>query len=338
MSSPSRPNPPLRFAEFELDPVTGELRNNSRVICLQDKPLQILLLLLERRGDLVTREELIQRLWGTDTYVDFDQSLNKAVNRLRESIGDSANSPRLIETFPRRGYRMAAGTSPTKSHASDEFAPVDDSENSLPDTPLLSHQERRLNGDRRLSVPSPLSARVVGPRPNHRAWMAVLAIALALGGVYVAYRWPTLRQRFGMAPDLDVTPLTKGSHVASVAFSREGRYLAYELRRLGQSSLHIREVGNRGDAEILPAESAGFNGLAFSPDSSQLFYVRADRNDPGFKHLYVMPPLGGAPRKLIDDIDSPVSFSPDGRRFVFTRGIPNRNATELRMANSDRER
>jgi TolB-like protein/DNA-binding winged helix-turn-helix (wHTH) protein len=98
----------VRLGEFELDLRTGELRSNGHHIILQEKPFQILTALLERPGEMVTREELIKRLWPAGTFVDFDLSLNKAVNRLREALEDSAEQPRFIETFPKRGYRFVA--------------------------------------------------------------------------------------------------------------------------------------------------------------------------------------------------------------------------------------
>ncbi|HTC57936.1 MAG TPA: winged helix-turn-helix domain-containing protein [Candidatus Sulfotelmatobacter sp.] len=93
---------------FELDLAAGELRKNGTKLRLQDQPFQVLALLLERVGDVVTREELRQKLWPADTFVDFDHSLNTAVNKLRETLGDSASSPRYIETLARRGYRFIA--------------------------------------------------------------------------------------------------------------------------------------------------------------------------------------------------------------------------------------
>ena len=97
-----------RFGLFELDLSAGELRKNGAKLRLQEQPFQVLALLLERAGDVVTREELRQKLWPADTFVDFDHSLNTAVNKLRETLGDSASSPRYIETLARRGYRFIA--------------------------------------------------------------------------------------------------------------------------------------------------------------------------------------------------------------------------------------
>jgi cholera toxin transcriptional activator len=97
-----------RFGVFELDLAAGELRKNGAKLRLQEQPFQVLALLLDRAGDVVTREELRQKLWPADTFVDFDHSLNTAVNKLREVLGDSASSPRYIETLARRGYRFIA--------------------------------------------------------------------------------------------------------------------------------------------------------------------------------------------------------------------------------------
>src|SRR5579863_8160572 len=97
-----------RFGVYELDLAAGELRKSGAKLRLQEQPFQVLALLLERAGDVVTREELRQKLWPADTFVDFDHSLNTAVNKLRETLGDSASSPRYIETLARRGYRFIA--------------------------------------------------------------------------------------------------------------------------------------------------------------------------------------------------------------------------------------
>ena len=97
-----------RFGVFELDITSGELRKSGIKLRLQGQPVQVLTLLLERAGDIVTREELRQKLWASDTFVDFDHSLNTAINKVREALGDSASTPRYVETLARRGYRFIA--------------------------------------------------------------------------------------------------------------------------------------------------------------------------------------------------------------------------------------
>src|SRR5580700_9899952 len=98
----------LRFGVFELDLRSGELRKHGLRVRLQEQPFRLLEMLLERPGEVVTREELQKRLWPADTFVDFDHGLNKAVNKIREALGDSAESPRFVETVSRRGYRFLA--------------------------------------------------------------------------------------------------------------------------------------------------------------------------------------------------------------------------------------
>jgi cholera toxin transcriptional activator len=98
----------FRFGAFELDAVAGELRKSGIRLKLQDQPFQALLMMLERPGELISRDELRQKLWKSDTFVDFDHGLNTIINKLREVLGDSASSPRYIETLSKRGYRFLA--------------------------------------------------------------------------------------------------------------------------------------------------------------------------------------------------------------------------------------
>src|SRR6266446_8929425 len=98
----------IGFGTFEADLQAGELRRNGRKVRLQEQPFQVLAVLLEHAGEIVTREELQNRLWPADTFVDFDHGLNAAVKRLLDALGDSAQNPRFIETLARRGYRLLA--------------------------------------------------------------------------------------------------------------------------------------------------------------------------------------------------------------------------------------
>jgi TolB-like protein/DNA-binding winged helix-turn-helix (wHTH) protein/Tfp pilus assembly protein PilF len=100
------PRSRVRFGIFEADLHSGELRRDGLKVRLQELPFQVLMVLLERSGEVVTREDLRKRLWAADTFVDFEQGLNKAINKLREALGDDANNPRFVETLPRRGYRF----------------------------------------------------------------------------------------------------------------------------------------------------------------------------------------------------------------------------------------
>src|SRR3981081_652751 len=123
MSAPAIAAPRLRFDVFELDSRAGELRKNGVKLRLRGQPLQVLTILLERSGNLVTREELRAQIWPADTFVDFDHSLHNAIARLRETLGDSAETPRYIETLPRRGYRFIAPVEGVETQAQESSAP-----------------------------------------------------------------------------------------------------------------------------------------------------------------------------------------------------------------------
>ncbi len=136
MESSVRP-PRTRFGAFEVDLRAGEVYKHGIRLKLQDQPFQILALLLERPGDVVTREELCQKLWPTDTFVDFDTGLNSAIKKLRDVLADSAEEPRYIETLPRRGYRFIAEVengvpaAPLDAWVQSRKLPLEEEENGL---------------------------------------------------------------------------------------------------------------------------------------------------------------------------------------------------------------
>ena len=114
---------PLRFATFELDVRARELRQGDRRIPLQAQPFEVLRTMLERPGEIVTREELQRRLWPDGTFVDFEHGLNAAVKRLRAALGDTADNPRFVETLPRRGYRLIAKLDVAEEHTDRAASP-----------------------------------------------------------------------------------------------------------------------------------------------------------------------------------------------------------------------
>ena len=147
-SSPARKT--LRFAVFEVDLAAGELRKNGTRIRLQEQPFQILVYLLDRAGEVVTREDLRQKLWPAHTFVDFDHSLNTAVNKLREALGDSASSPRYVETLARRGYRFLAPVQPAEAKS-----PAQDSPPAVPGGAAVTATTQVASFHRDLEVPVP---------------------------------------------------------------------------------------------------------------------------------------------------------------------------------------
>jgi TolB-like protein/DNA-binding winged helix-turn-helix (wHTH) protein len=170
--SPEHPRT-VRFGTFEADLGTRELRKGGVRIKLHGQPFEVLAMLLERPGEPVLREELRQRLWSTDTFIDFDAGVNTAINRLREALNDSAENPRFIETLPRRGYRFIA---PVQPESSDQTVA-----HGIPAKPSLSEAVQK-------AAPVPL--------PAHEKRIRVLALGLALVvGLLIVLGWPRVRER-----------------------------------------------------------------------------------------------------------------------------------------------
>src|SRR5579862_8203993 len=124
MSNPVPKTIQYRFGQFELDPAQSRLSRNGAAVKLQDLPFRLLVLLVERSGEIVSREEVRQRLWPQDTFVEFDNSLGVAVRKLREALRDDADAPRFVETVPRKGYRFVAPVTVLDAKAPAGTAPV----------------------------------------------------------------------------------------------------------------------------------------------------------------------------------------------------------------------
>jgi TolB-like protein/DNA-binding winged helix-turn-helix (wHTH) protein/Tfp pilus assembly protein PilF len=156
---PSSPKSVVRFGTYEVSLQSGEVRKSGLRIKVQQQPLKLLEILLERPGEVVTREELCSRVWPNETFGDFDQALNIAIAKLRTALGDSAESPRFIETLSKRGYRFIADVSvvdadgrPRKPESSGATPGMQEAERGLPDDGLAEAPERRLWPRRRTAV------------------------------------------------------------------------------------------------------------------------------------------------------------------------------------------
>jgi TolB-like protein/DNA-binding winged helix-turn-helix (wHTH) protein/Tfp pilus assembly protein PilF len=191
--------PPIRFGIFEVDLQAGELRRRGLKVQLQQQPFQILAMLLECPGEVVTREEIQKRLWPTDTFVDFDRGLNRATNRLRESIGDEAGNPRFIETLPRRGYRFIG-----------HIEKLDGGRNTAE---LVSGQDDAVFTNRRRHLPSFGRAR---PRIG-------FAIAIIILGLLALAAWFFfLRPRDGAIQSVAVLPFINASADSNAEYLSDG--------------------------------------------------------------------------------------------------------------------
>ena len=324
MSLPAEFQPLIRFGEFQLNLETAELRRNGDKSSLQGQPLQILTMLVENPGRMVTREELKKKLWPSDTFVDFDQSLNRAVNRLREALGDSAEKPRYIETLPRRGYRFIGSV----SHQGLQTT-VYDSVATKTSSLQARLQRESFKQDSETLHPN-LPSYGAGThllRSGGRLAILVCAAVVLVGGLIAVRLFLRKNQPIGIE-DLDTAKITSSGRVKNVAISPDGRYIAYAVSLGEKQALRLRQIAVGGDAEILPADLGNFVGLTFSPDANYLYFVRSDRNNLSFRYLYSMPLLGGAPTKLITDVDSGVLFRRMATILFMSTG--SRHATRLK--------
>ncbi|MFI5095387.1 MAG: winged helix-turn-helix domain-containing protein [Candidatus Acidiferrales bacterium] len=288
MAIPAESEQTVRFGKFELDLRTRELRNNGRRLTLQEKPFQILAALLERPGQLVTRDELTRRLWPSDTFVDFEHSLNKAVNRLREALEDSAEHPRLIETLPRLGYRfiapLEAVESPKLENPSEESATVSELE--------------------------------VKPARLRHAWSA-LGIILSLAFLLAAWLWIGHRDAKPSEPEFQRLSFGRGM-IRSARFAPDGQTVVYGAAWDGKpaqlfwtkaGSFESRPLGVEGD--ILAISPSGEMAVL----QNQRFGANASQGT-----LALMSLTGGAPRKLLDHVQD-ADWSPDGSKLVVTHYV-----------------
>jgi DNA-binding winged helix-turn-helix (wHTH) protein len=291
----------LRFGVFELEPRSGDLRKNGLKVKLKGQPFQVLAMLLERPGQVVAREDLQKRLWPADTFVDFDHSLNTAINKIREALGDSAESPRFVETVPRRGYRFIA---PVETNG---LARAGVSPSGIKETPL---------------GPAGREGEMTGPPPPRTRWP--LAIGAVLGLMAVAavgwYGW----QRRSAKPELIQRQLTANSSELAVlasAISPDGRYLAYS----DDSGIHLKVI-NTAETHPLPTPTGStIDKLAWFPDGNKLLAsAEVEPEHPltrpaDMSSLWTVSILGGPPQKFRDDA-SDGSVFPDGTGVVFASG------------------
>jgi len=159
-------------------------------------------------------------------------------------------------------------------------------------------------------------------------------VALLAVAAFVSYKLLNRPSSFN-PQNMRITRLTDNGKADFVTISPDGRYIGYVLVDGEQQSLWVRNVASKSDAQVLAPDVVSFAGLSFSPDGNYLYFARSDKTTENYRYLYVMPVLGGAPRQLVRDIDSPVSFSPDGKQLTFLRGVPEHNVIEVHVADSE---
>ncbi|MGH9407736.1 MAG: winged helix-turn-helix domain-containing protein [Terriglobia bacterium] len=269
----------LRFGEFEFTQQTLELRHKGVKVPLKGQPLRLLVLLLDRAGEVVTRDQMRALLWPEDTFVDFEHSLNTAIKKLRRALGDSASAPRFVETVARQGYRLVA--------------PVEVIEPSAEKRPAAS----------------------LGPAPakrSHRWRLALPIVGLVAVLALIIY---AERHRAVQTDSSGLALLVSGhGDIQYPAISPDGTMLAYsriegaiahiELRRLAGGTTLAVSSGTARDAEP-----------AFSPDSERIAFTRYPP-DAAAPQIWISPALGGEAKLVLRGARNP-AWSPNGERLAF---------------------
>ena len=277
----------IRFGLYEIDLVARELRRDGIPVKLQDRPFEVLAILVERHGEVVTRDDFRRLLWPADTFVDFDASLNTSVNKLRQALGDNAENPRFIATAGRRGYRFIAPASVVK----DEAQPFDASLlNPAISAPVLANRRRRW----------PYVA---------LGFAGVSLVALAVIAVLRPEPVPKVSSLVQITHDGLLDPwgrlTTDGARV-------------FFLDRIGGHWTLMQAPASGGDAQRFPEPSQNIRVVDIAPNRAELltfsFFGRS-----GDLPLWLTPVVGGPSTRVGNIVADDAVFSQDGRRIFFTR-------------------
>lgn len=296
----------VRFGLFEADLKTGELRRSGIRIRLQAQPFRVLSLLLEKPGEIVSRDELQQSLWGTGTVVDFDHSLGTAINKIRDALGDSADNPRFIETLARRGYRFIAPVSYDVPERAEILPAPPSTEIVVPDVPQPSKISRGL---------------------AYAAVIALIALAFLAGSHSISgrpapFRIAQVTFSGRVSPgdtfleDLPTTA-TDGARIYFPQITNGRAQLAEALIADGQTT-----------TLSLPDEIVSPLICDISPDGSKLL-IRNHVAAEAEQAVWVVPTLGGAARRISGILAHDATWTPDGRHILYANG------DDLFMASED---
>jgi DNA-binding winged helix-turn-helix (wHTH) protein/Tol biopolymer transport system component len=288
MGNQASANRRVRFGVFEFNPTSFELRRNGTKVKLQDQPGQILSALLEVPGDVVSREELRKRLWPVDTFVDFDHSLNTAIKRLRDTLGDSADNPIFIETLSRRGYRF--------------MAPID------------GHSNGYFNGNGSTAAQSVTPLATASKFSLRTALWALGGLVITTGAVSAGWHAGHSAMRPVQPREIRLTTNSADAPVDGGTISASGRMLAYADHR----GTYVKDTTSGETHEVKLPEGFAVNWASWYPDEGHLLVsaVTDTKDKPG---LWKISLLGGLPQKLVEDGEWG-RVSPDGKQISFLRG------------------
>lgn len=334
------------FGPYAVDVDERQLLRHGETVSLPPKVFDTLLVLVENRGRILEKDWLMQKIWP-DSFVE-ESSLAQYVFQLRKVLGDDAAEHRYIETIPKRGYRFIAAAQKTAAPALAQvngvavaaataaYVPAAKTNGLLvvPPLPMPETAVPSLS----LTVPAPMTgwrARLDAVwTPSRMRWAATALIGLFVfvvvgAALFGQQLWPTTK-----AQPLEITKLTSTGRAIAPAISPDGKYVAYVVDDLGKQGLWIRQTETLSNVQVQTPSDVSYQGLTFSPDGNYLFYV-VYKMPKHIGVLYRVPILGGTPQKILEDVDTAVSFSPDGKQFAFVRQYPTTLETAVLLANAD---
>jgi Tol biopolymer transport system component/DNA-binding winged helix-turn-helix (wHTH) protein len=346
MEKPAKNGVNYEFGEFRLDPAQRVIFRAGRPLALAPKVLETLLALVERSGSVVTKDELMTRVWP-DTFVE-ESNLTQNVFQLRKVLGEGHDGEHYIETVPRRGYRFMGEVKTLVEDQGVEWILANRKR------VHIVHEEETTDTApaRPASPPSPIGmsamtapARVVADRRppawRRRAVPILFVVALGLlllaGGIGFSR---FMRQRRSQElllsnhPAIELKRLTYDSKAFGPAVSPSGEYVAYRFHDNDQDSIKLRNIANGSTVQIMPPIAGGYGNLAFSPDGNYLYFTTGR---PGLKNAVIarVPVFGGTPQYLVEEVWSGFALSPDGRQIAFFRGYGSVQDVRLVVANVD---
>ena len=299
----------FHFDGFTLDLQRRGLYKDGERLHLTSKPLETLIYLIQNRERAIGKSELLEAVWQ-GAYVTED-TLVHAVMEIRQALSDDKDDPRFIQTVPRHGYRFVGTV----------------------------HYERPQKLGNIAALPSVDS----GVQAPSRKWIryryAIIvgaSLLTLITAVFIVSKLILNQTRTPFQVRLETAKwakLTTSGKVTDAVILPDGRYLIYALNENGQESLWLEQIATGSIVRIAEPSGLTYQGLSTSLDGAFLYYVGADTKLGA--SLYRMPVLGGVTRRLLEDIDSAVTFSPDGKRIAFFRGYPKSGETVLIVANAD---
>jgi DNA-binding winged helix-turn-helix (wHTH) protein len=308
----------LKFGPYIVDLAAGEVRKNGSRIRVQEKPLRVLTLLAERQGELVTREELKNRLWPQETFVDFEAGLNTAVSKLRDALSDRADKPRYIETIPRRGYRFLTAvemiSSNGNSHGSALVIPSAEAFRSASESNIAIAEVER--SQPLLSSASPaVEDQIANIRSVHAFWIRGTILAAALLLLFTVW-W------LNPAPDPQITDVFRVTQAGGLDYlvrpATDGVRIFY-VQRAGDHYNLMQVPTNGGEPRKVDAPFPNTLVWDVSPDRSRYLITSfTRRGEPS--PLWSWPATGGTPVKIGDIVSGSAMFSPDGKRIAYHSG------------------